>query len=290
MTAGLLWRGGALATAALLRHRGPAAALPVAGVLAAAGILGTGPARLPAWPESGLPALAFTLAFALLFWPDWPPLASEAAQRAALFGLPAVAWSAFVLRGAPPADVLCGAAILAFVLAAAAAGGSQASGEAGWRRPVLWLLTLGVAAGAGAGLLTAAHSTAPRDRPLLALGAALLAVAAFVPAYLVEGRRVLRELGEEARLGLLPAEDVDVIARPWRRSREPRFGRSDERRTYVKSALLLAVALQQQRRRSGTAERLRQLEVLTFRTRVRRTLDARSGRGAPPLDELTLPA
>ena len=59
---------------------------------------------------------------------------------------------------------------------------------------------------------------------------------------------------------------------------DPRFGRADERREYVRAALLLAVARQQQRRRSGEAIRLRQLEVLSFRTRLRRALEVRAER------------
>ncbi len=65
---------------------------------------------------------------------------------------------------------------------------------------------------------------------------------------------------------------------PWTRGFEKRFGRTDERREYVRSALLLAAARHQQRRRTGEAVRLRQLEVLTFRTRLRRTQDARAAR------------
>ena len=65
---------------------------------------------------------------------------------------------------------------------------------------------------------------------------------------------------------------------PWTRGFEKRFGRPDERREYVRSALLLAVARHQQRHRTGEAERLRQLEVLTFRTRLKRTQDARASR------------
>jgi len=46
----------------------------------------------------------------------------------------------------------------------------------------------------------------------------------------------------------------------------------------VRAALRLAVARNQQRRRSGEAIRLRQLEVLSFRTRMRRSLEVRAER------------
>ena len=107
----------------------------------------------------------------------------------------------------------------------------------------------------------------------------------------VEWRRTARELAEEVALGLLPAEDAAVLAVPWKRAREARFGRADERREYVRSALLLAVVRRQQRRRTGEASRLRQLELLAFRTRVRRTLDARASRySSASSDEMPLPS
>jgi hypothetical protein len=92
---------------------------------------------------------------------------------------------------------------------------------------------------------------------------------------LAERYRLGRILPEEIALGILPLEDLAVLRSPWRRVRERRLGRSDERREYVRSALLLTVARQQQLRRSGEASRLRHLEVLSFRTRLRRTLEAR---------------
>ena len=92
--------------------------------------------------------------------------------------------------------------------------------------------------------------------------------------------RPARSSPRKSRLGILPGEDLAVLVNPWRRWREPRFGRADERREYVRSALLLTVAMQQQRRRSGEANRLRQLEVLAFRTRVRRVVRGRVARTA----------
>jgi hypothetical protein len=289
MTTEVLWRAAAFAAAAALGHRGPRAALPVAGFLAGVALCGLGPARFPGTDGFALLSTALALFVALLFWPVWPPVVTDAAETAMLFGLPVLAWTAFVLRGRPAAEVAEAVGIAAAVLAIVCAAGAQASSEASWRRGAMWAIAVLSAAAAGAGLGEATQNVPARLRPLLALGAILLALLAFAPAYFLEGRRVLRELGEESRLGLLPAEDVDVLARPWRRAKEPRFGRKDERKTYVKSALLLAAALQQQRRRSGDAERLRQLEVLTFRTRVRRTLAARAERNVV-VDDLTLPA
>jgi hypothetical protein len=118
--------------------------------------------------------------------------------------------------------------------------------------------------------------------------ALLVALVAWLPPFLLERRRVLRELSEEASLGILPVEDLAILGNPWRRSREARFGRADERDQYVRNALLLAVARQQQRRRSGEAIRLRQLEVLAFRTRVRRAVEGRSARFDSATDELAV--
>jgi hypothetical protein len=129
--------------------------------------------------------------------------------------------------------------------------------------------------GAGAAALA---ERLPAAHPGLAAGTAVFAALVWVPALFVESWRTRRELTEEAALSLLPGEDVPVLAVPWRRVREPRFGRRDERKEYVKSALLLAVVRRQQRRRTGEPARLRQLEVLTFRTRVRRMVAARQAR------------
>jgi hypothetical protein len=103
-------------------------------------------------------------------------------------------------------------------------------------------------------------------------------VLVWLPAVLSERSRVDEELVEEVGIGLIPAEDARALRFPWTRGFEKRFGRPDERREYVRSALLLAVARHQQRRRTGEAERLRQVEVLTFRTRLKRTQDARAAR------------
>ncbi|MEO6324119.1 MAG: hypothetical protein ABIT01_07950, partial [Thermoanaerobaculia bacterium] len=135
---------------------------------------------------------------------------------------------------------------------------------------------------AGVACLLAWLTTAPIGPRWLPGGCGVVvALLAWLPAGLAEWQRVRRELDEEVQLGLIPLEDAEVLRVPWRRRFEPRFGRLDERREYVRSALLLAVARQQQRRRTGEAERLRQLEVIAFRTRIRRTLEARSMRFQP---------
>ena len=46
---------------------------------------------------------------------------------------------------------------------------------------------------------------------------ALIALLAWVVPILLERRRVLRELSEEVRLGILPGEDLAVLVNPWRR-------------------------------------------------------------------------
>jgi hypothetical protein len=114
-----------------------------------------------------------------------------------------------------------------------------------------------------------------------AAGGFAAAFLAWAPAIVAESARVEKELAEEVHLGLLPVEDAVALRLPWTRRFEKRFGRADERHEYVRSALLLAAARHQQRRRKGEAERLRQLEVLTFRTRLRRTQDARTARFQP---------
>jgi hypothetical protein len=124
------------------------------------------------------------------------------------------------------------------------------------------------AVGAGTVLLVERHVLHPAV--LLGLAAALT-VLAWLPLFYLESRRLKRELEEEAKLGLLPAEDVKILALPWKRSREKSYGRPDER--------------QQQRRRQGEKARLRQLEVLTFRTRIRRVLEVRASRLSMTADE-----
>ena len=154
-----------------------------------------------------------------------------------------------------------------------------AGGEAGWREGLARTLSVAAPAALAAGL-AAVHAIGGNG-PAAAIGGGLaVALLAWGPAILAEQARIRIELAEEVGLGLLPEEDAQALRLPWTRGFEKRFGRPDERREYVRSALLLAAARHQQRHRSGEAVRLRQLEVLTFRTRLRRTQEARAARFA----------
>jgi len=231
---------------------------------------------------SGAVTLVLLGAVAAVSWRTWPPIVSEAARRAALLVLPlSVVVLALCWNEPAPVKLATMAAWIAG-LSLFSAEGSRANAEAGWRRATSWagavllpsLLVLGLLF-----WLKAARVQHHRTVAVAAV-AALAAVLAWVPAVVAESLRVRVGLQEEVRLGLMPPDDVRVLTFPWKRLREPRFGRKDERREYVRSALLLAVAHRQQTRRAGQAARLRQLEILAFRTRIRRTLEARAGRFA----------
>lgn len=259
------------------RGAGWAALLGLGLSVAASGTLS---APLPGPAAAALGAAAWGLAAAFLLARTWPPLAGEAARKALWVALPAAGWLLEPFRGLPLPEraslalaALAGASLLL-------AEGSRGNADAGWRRAAGW--STGVAGCAGLFVAgTELVRRLPEGRKVLGAVAASAAVLlAWVPAAVSEWSRTKRELAEEVALGLLPAEDAAVLAVPWRRVRERRFGRPDERREYVRSALLLAVVRRQQTRRSGEAIRLRQLEVLAFRTRVRRTLEARAGRWA----------
>jgi hypothetical protein len=211
-------------------------------------------------------------------WRTWPPIVSEAARRALLLALPVAGCVLALLRNEPIPTRVAAVTIGLAGLSLFSAEGSRANADAGWRRAVTWagailgpsLLVLG---------LVRWLETEPlrNHRPVTAVAAAA-ALLAWVPAAVVESLRVRQGLGEEVRLGLMPSDDARDLTFPWKRFREPRFGQRDERREYVRSALLLAVAHRQQTRRAGQAARLRQLEILAFRTRLRRTLEARASR------------
>jgi hypothetical protein len=150
-----------------------------------------------------------------------------------------------------------------------------ANSEAGWRRGAYLSAALAVPSLAGAAAVRLSDLLAP---PRLVACLATAGILSWLVPALFERQRTRRELLEEVGLGFLPESDAEVLHRPWARRADPRFGRRDERKDYVKAALLLAVARQQQRRRSGEAIRLRQLEVLSFRTRMRRSLEVREER------------
>ncbi len=208
----------------------------------------------------------------------WPPITGDGLSAGTLAATGAACAAAVSGRHLPGWQEPALVAIVLVVVSAFAAEATRASAEAGWREWIAWtsaLLLPVLLAAALAGLFSGVPR---RFQPLAVAGMLVVAVLVWAPAVLAERARVSRELAEEVTLGLLPEEDAVALRLPWTRGFEKRFGRPDERREYVRSALLLAVARHQQRHRTGEAERLRQLEVLTFRTRLRRMQDARASR------------
>jgi hypothetical protein len=258
------------------------AALVPAGLLAGYAAFGRGPSSIPDPTGAALAILAVLVLALAAVWVRWLPISEDGLLFALAFGLPAGAVAAASVRGA---GALLAAAAGAGVLAAVSFFSAEmvrAAAESGGRRIALAFWAL-VAPALLAAVGTGFSSPAPGAAAGALLGAALgVALLVWVPVLLLERARVRRELAEEVKLGFLPPDDAAALEWPWRRALEKRFGRPDERREFVRSALLLAVARSQQRRRSGEAERLRQLEVLTFRTRIRRTLDARAMRQREP--------
>ncbi len=273
-----------LALGAARRARGVKGAA-VAGLAGAAAVFGAGPHPLPEPVAMGAGLLVAALLLAFLGAPVHSPLAAEAARATAALATGAGVVAGFALRGEGLEGALLGASAVVAALSAYGAEGCRANTEAGWRRGVSWASAILLPGLVGGGLLALGGALPAHLRLVGSAAGALIALVAWVPPILLERRRVLRELSEEVRLGILPGEDLAVLVNPWRRWREPRFGRADERREYVRSALLLTVAMQQQRRRSGEANRLRQLEVLAFRTRVRRVVQGRVARTAFASDE-----
>jgi hypothetical protein len=272
----------ALGLAALVvarRARGPrgAALAGAAGAAAAAGAALPTPAS--PWIFGGA-LLVAALVLTALRADLHSPLVSEAAEFTLALAAGAALVSALALSGDGVQSAVVGAGVAFAALSVWGAEGARARAEAGWRRGAAWGSGAVLAGAVAAGLVALSIHLPARLTLLSVASAVLVSLLAWVPALLLERTRVRRELGEEARLGILPEEDLTILGSPWRRRREPRLGRSDERREYVRCALLLAVARQQQRRRSGEAVRLRQLEVLAFRTRVRRAVEGRMARFA----------
>lgn len=242
--------------------------------------------------ESGLPqaltgalvTLGLVATAAVAFGWTWPPLVFEALCEGAELGLPAGLFAAFLLRHRGWDQLLFGCGATLAAISVFAAESCRANAEAGWRRAALFVDATLLPPALVFALLSGARAW-PNRIGLLAGAAFAVAVLAWVPTTVVEWRRTVSELDEEVRIGLLPDADARVLALPWQRFLEKRFGRADERREYVTSALRLAVARRQQRRRAGEPARLRQLEVITFRTRIRRTLDARNARLSKSSDE-----
>ena len=251
-------------------------ALPAAGALAGFAAFGLSAPPEPAPVAAGGAILLLLGLLAASQVSRLSPVTEEAAAGVALFGFPAAAVAAVAMRAAGPWGALAAAASVLASVSLLGAGGALASAEPGARRVACWAGAVVLPAGL-ASLAAAEMGTSGRRGAVLAASVGL-ALVVWLPVVVLESRRVSAELAEEVRLGFLPAGDAEALRWPWTRALERRFGRPDERREYVRSALQLAIARDQQRRRSGEPERLRQLEILTFRTRLRRTLEARAAR------------
>ncbi len=271
------------AVLALILARGTAnrAAAFATGVLAGFAVFGS---RLHSMPNAfGAAFLAACLVAivalgATIAARDWPPVTGDGISVGALAAAGAACAAAVSGRHLSGWQGPALVSITVAVVSAFAAEATRASAEAGWREGIAWTSALLLPIFLAAALAGLFYGVPRRFEPLTVAGMLVTSVLVWAPAVLAERARVSRELVEEVALGLLPEEDAKALRLPWTRGFEKRFGRPDERREYVRSALLLAVARHQQRHRSGEAERLRQLEVLTFRTRLRRTQDARASR------------
>ena len=279
MTVEIVLRAAAAAVALLLARRaGRRVEAVVLGALAAFAVLGPGRAALPEPADAAAIAGGIALLFALGTQRAFPSVTEEGTRTAALAAAGAAAVALVSGRRLPGAGAIVLAVLVVLAVSVAAAECCRAGGEAGWREALARTLGVALPAGVAAGLAAALESGGRGRIGWVLAGGLAAAVLAWAPAIFAESARVKAELAEEVRLGLLPPEDAEALRFPWTRRFEKRFGRADERREYVRSALLLAAARHQQRHRSGEAVRLRQLEVLTFRTRLRRTQDARSAR------------
>ena len=279
MTAEVALRATAVVLALLLaRGTENRAAAFATGVLAGFAVFGS---RVLSMPQAGGAAFLAACLVALLGLGAaraWPAITGDGISAGALAAGGAACAAAVSGRHLPGWQAPALVAITLAVVSAFAAEATRASAEAGWREVIAWTSALLVPVLLAAVLASLFSGVPRRFEPLAVLGIFVGAMLVWVPAVLAERARVSRELVEEVTLGLLPDEDAVALRLPWTRGFEKRFGRPDERREYVRSALLLAVARHQQRHRTGEAERLRQLEVLTFRTRLRRTQDARAAR------------
>jgi hypothetical protein len=271
--------GGAVALAFFPSARPESrAAAFAAGALAGFAVFGAHVAAMPGALESAILAACLVALLALGAARSWPVIAGDGLSRGALAAVGAGCAAAVAARDLPGWQASALAMIVLLVLSAFSAESTRASAEAGWREGAAWSAALALPSGLAAAIAGLFAGVPRRSEPLVVALALALAVLVWAPALLAERARVSRELSEEVTMGLLSGEDAVALRLPWTRGFEKRFGRPDERREYVRSALLLAVARHQQRHRSGEAERLRQLEVLTFRTRLRRTQDARAAR------------
>ena len=279
MSAETLARAAAAVLALVLASRSPNRTLAfAAGALAGFAVFGGRIVSLPGPARAALLAAGLVAIVALGASRAWSPIVGDGLTSGALAAAGAASAALVAGRHLPGWQAPALAAVVLAAVSTFSAEATRASAEAGWREGVAWTsasLAPPLLAAAFAGLF----GGVPRGFEPLVVAAVLAAgVLAWIPALLAERGRVSRELAEEVTLGLLPEEDAVALRLPWTRGFEKRFGRPDERHEYVRSALLLAVARHQQRHRSGEAERLRQLEVLTFRTRLRRTQEARAAR------------
>ena len=277
-TASLLRAAAAPLALVLAGRTGRRLAALLAGALAAFAVFGPARAAFPGAAEAAVLSGSLALLLALGNRRAFPSITGDAAAFAALAAGGAMAVAVFSGRSLPGAGTAALAALALLSVSAFAAESCRAGGEAGWREGVARALGVGLPAALGAGLAAAIEAVGRSRAGWVVAAAFVAALLVWVPAIAAESRRVRVELAEEALTGLLTDEDAAALRLPWTRGFEKRFGRTDERREYVRSALLLAAARHQQRRRTGEAVRLRQLEVLTFRTRLRRTQDARTAR------------
>ncbi len=280
MSGALALRGAAALAAVVLARRPGLRGALAASALASFAAFGWEASPIPSPAAAFLRCLAYAVVLAGSRFTALPPIFGDAAAETALAALPSglfVLWAGRALPGGVAVLQALGALVAVSILGAV---GALASAEEGWRRIAGWSGAVLIASALTAPYQAAVSSATSRGRLALGGAALLLIPLVWLPALFIETARLKRELSEEVRLGLMPEEDAAVLRFPWKRAVEKRFGRRDERREYVRAALLLAVARAQQRRVAGEASRLRQLEVLTFRTRVRRTLDARASRAS----------
>jgi hypothetical protein len=279
MTAEVALRAAAVVLALLLaRGTGNRAAAFATGVLAGFAVFGSRAHSMPNAFGAAFLAACLVALVAIGAARVWPAITGDGVSAGALAATGAACAAAVSGRHLPGWQAPALAAIALVVVSAFAAEATRASAEAGWREWIAWISAALVPVVLSAALAGLFSGVPRRFEPLALAGMLVVAVLVWAPAVLAERARVSRELVEEVTLGLLPEEDAVALRLPWTRGFEKRFGRPDERSEYVRSALLLAVARHQQRHRTGEAERLRQLEVLTFRTRLRRTQDARASR------------
>jgi len=125
------------------------------------------------------------------------------------------------------------------------------------------------------------------EKPLLPVGAGLLAVAAIAAvaalAHHLEANILLRELTEEVGFGVIPGAVAQAVARLPSRLRAYWWPQTDERRWLAATLTELALRKHRLRREGGPTSTLDGLQVGRIRTRLRASLGggAVSGDGDP---------